>query len=377
MKITPQTAKIVEPRDTLVVRDARPASEGVPMRTVAWPWPSSLAGMARTRVFSDSKTGAFPPEAADKARALEVVGPWLVRLDARGQSEEIYFPAPRDAVFMPSEEKPNSVLRLGLGPIRLAANEATDLANCATVGFIDPKCPKGKSVPRPPAFWSYTALKAWLTMGDRKRDVLPKDWAEGLAPLVRERRTHVTIAPETGTATDGMLFSVEALRFTPSQRADAPWNAPRYALGFACDAKLDEGPVFLGGERRVSSLRTPTGKAFPEAFDLTKGHKGPLRIVLLTPGVFAAGHRPSEQALAKLGARLIAWAVDRPQAISGWDFDKQEPKRSRRVAPAGSVYWLEVEGDPITWAAAHQLSTLADDPQDARDGFGLFAVGVG
>jgi CRISPR-associated protein Cmr3 len=77
---------------------------------------------------------------------------------------------------------------------------------------------------------------------------------------------------------------------------------------------------------------------------------------------------------------LVAACVPRPETISGWDFAKRQPKRTRRVVRAGSVYWLDLEGGPddrVRWAEEVMMSNVSDAPQDRRDGFGLAAVGVG
>jgi CRISPR-associated protein Cmr3 len=72
-------------------------------------------------------------------------------------------------------------------------------------------------------------------------------------------------------------------------------------------------------------------------------------------------------------ARLAAAAVPRAQVVSGWDLAARKPKPSVRVAPAGSVYWLdELEATP------EALRRLVDeglwseqelDPQRRAEGF--------
>ena len=91
-----------EPRDTLVVRDARREFSGMgPMETVGVPWPSTTAGFVRTRAGLDAN-GVFKlsPEAA---RQIEVAGAWLARLDDDGTVEAWLFPAPLDCLFFGTE----------------------------------------------------------------------------------------------------------------------------------------------------------------------------------------------------------------------------------------------------------------------------------
>jgi CRISPR-associated protein Cmr3 len=100
------------------------------------------------------------------------------------------------------------------------------------------------------------------------------------------------------------------------------------------------------------------------------------RVLLLTPALFAEGAVPGEIA----GARVIAAAVGRPQTISGWDMAAGGPKPTRRMAPAGSVYWVDLSGMSemrrSDWCAAVHFQSVCSDEQDNLDGFGLAVVGV-
>ena len=110
------------------------------------------------------------------------------------------------------------------------------------------------------------------------------------------------------------------------------------------------------------------------------------RVVLRSPAVFSAGHRPGEGQGQLLGERagitpkLVGMCVPRPETISGWDFEKRAPKATRRVVSAGSVYWLDLEGPPdarVQWATEVMMTNVSDVDQDRFDGFGLAAVGLG
>jgi CRISPR-associated protein Cmr3 len=68
--------------------------------------------------------------------------------------------------------------------------------------------------------------------------------------------------------------------------------------------------------------------------------------VLTTPGIFANGWRlPTDQAgrfsAGEVRGRVVAAQVARSQVVSGWDLAKWQPKPAERVAPTGSVYWLD------------------------------------
>jgi len=55
-----------------------------------------------------------------------------------------------------------------------------------------------------------------------------------------------------------------------------------------------------------------------------------------------------------------------------------KPKKTRRLAPAGTVYFIEwpVGADVRAWLNATWMQNVSDSEQDQRDGFGLAAIGV-
>ena len=102
-----------------------------------------------------------------------------------------------------------------------------------------------------------------------------------------------------------------------------------------------------------------------------------LRVVLTTPAIFKDGAVPATIR----GARVVAACVGRPEVISGWDFSKSNggaPKATRRMAPAGSVYWVELDAgqNRNAWIGDAWMKSVSDDAQDQRDGFGVAVVGV-
>ena len=93
--------------------------------------------------------------------------------------------------------------------------------------------------------------------------------------------------------------------------------------------------------------------------------------------------------------RIVGMAVPRAQVVSGWDYAAPKtvngatkygrPKATRRLASAGSVYFLTLQGtaDAIgafvdrVWLQCVSDGVEGEDiGQNNRDGFGLAAVGV-
>lgn len=108
-----------------------------------------------------------------------------------------------------------------------------------------------------------------------------------------------------------------------------------------------------------------------------------VRVVLLTPAYVESSSKPG--CLEQPGvATVVAAKVDRPQTISGWDMAKNlphgQPKKTRRLATRGSVYWVMLSGSPeqrASWLEDTWMRNIGDDEQLRRDGFGLAAVGLG
>ncbi len=77
--------------------------------------------------------------------------------------------------------------------------------------------------------------------------------------------------------------------------------------------------------------------------------------------------------------RLVSAVIGRWQPISGWSIENgkpQRPKPLRRMVPAGSVYFFEVQGKITAGLADLWLNSVCDDEQDRRDGFGLSLWGT-
>lgn len=352
---------VIEPRDPLMVRDGRPFgldSDGA--RSLDFPPPSAVAGTLRSRIW-DRRARAGRAMDPATARAIAVRGPLLCSILPRPR---LWAPAPRDAVVIDGR-------RYRVGPGTPWPEGMSDLP--AGLRPVEPAVPlpdaKGGSTA---GFWSGEALRAWL---EAPPEVSPAPGEDDLRPpLAHERRTHVAIAPATDTGADGKLFQTDGLLF---QRLRGSGEGARLVdfeqsglLLHCAEADLEPGLITLGGERRLSALRREGGDPTWPAPALSGGRA---RVVLLIPAIFAEGAVPARIG----GARVVAAAVPRGAWISGWDLRAGGPKKSRRLAPAGSVYWVELQGlDPVEWAARVHFHEVSSDQQDGRDGFGLAAVGV-
>ena len=109
-----------------------------------------------------------------------------------------------------------------------------------------------------------------------------------------------------------------------------------------------------------------------------------VRMVLATPAVFKDGWKPGwlttglEGDLSGVKLKLVGASNGRWKAVSGWSLaPPRGPKPIRRMVPAGSVYFFEVEkpGDAAPLADLW-LQSVSDDQQERRDGFGLALWGT-
>lgn len=393
------TTWIIEPRDPLIVRDGRPFGliPGARARSLGFPFPSTTTGALRTRSWQDSD-GVFSPADRNPAELLQVSvrGPLLVELDAAGEINEWYAPAPLDA--LPTElDTPREgwLRRVPLAPLDVAADLTNLSDGLAPVGprEIDPRKPYGRA----PRYWRWSAPEPErLAEGERSEqgpERLPfaqwllgakPDGAEGVAAdelgvrgLEQEWRTHVRIERERQAAAEGMLFQTNGLEFTTKARG-------RLALALVSDGQVAEGLGPVGGERRLAAWRK-SAKDVPacpdELIDDIVRAKA-CRLLLLTPAHFAQGYRPTTLLQGQHGVTpgLIGAIVGRPAIVSGWDYVANGPKPARRLAPAGSVYFLKL-GDATedairAWVQDTWLHCVSDDAQARADGFGLAALGA-
>ena len=375
---------IVEPRDPLIFRDGKPFSAvpGAMAKSLPFPFPSTIAGGVRTHSGPDA-SGRFSKERIEELKSIHIRGPLLAELNRDGSVAGWLAPAPADALVFKGTLEENG-MRKRLAPAMVPEKSFTNLKDGLAPVALREYRGKGKPHPKAPRFWKWKAFEEWLK--EPKDDPAPKPMAEwGHAGPVRERRVHVSIGHDTQTAKEGALFQTSGLEFVGTGEGNLS-DIRKMVLAVETNADMKDGLGFLGGEQRVVRWKRTDGAfpSLPSALADAIVEQRHCRLILLTPGIFEKGYLPTwitDECCpdVTVTVRIVAVAVPRYQAVSGWDYEKREPKPTRRLAPAGSVYFLQLEGDDTAirkFIDSVWMRNISDGEQDRRDGFGLAVVGV-
>lgn len=377
-------------RDPIVARDGRPfgAGQGNRMRGVGWPLPSVVAGSFRTALVKANPDLDFNGGMPQRLMNIEVAG---VFPTAGGK---LYFPAPNDCVWNGETKQVHAVRPLdpGVGGCDFPAD------GLRPVMLSETECPTDFK-PRPaPAWWPINKLTDWLLNRDVTFD------AEFLEAAKAETRDHVHLDANTGAAAEGELFTTAGLNATHLPRFGTPESAPfaerfveitlgaRVTIsesGFEHIANLNTWHP-LGGERRLvhwQRSEAAEGWVCPDELRTQLATTKQVRMVLVTPAIFKNGWRPDWLDAQTLTGnpnkssdgpklKLVGVSSTRWKAVSGWSLAPPlGPKMTRRMVPAGSVYFFEVEGNGQSLADGW-LGSVSDSPQDRNDGFGLAVWGI-
>lgn len=379
------TVWIIEPRDPLIVRDGRPfgPTPGARARSLDFPYPSTIAGGVRTQAGQDGN-GLFDAGKITAVKKIGIRGPLLVEWDEQDALTYLA-PAPADALLL-QESESQPVYRHRLQPLEKAGMLSDLDDDLYPVGMAQPTL--SKPYKKSPRYWYWQSFTEWLTQPTGAKEEIDVTGLGHGGPG-KEWRMHVKIQPETLTSEEGMLFATSGLVFRQRPSADDATLSSVKRLGLAVEVnnlngmQIPAGPAPLGGERRIVYW-SASDVALPGAPDGLVDkivQTGCCRLILLTPACFTAGWRPDWLLQARHGVtpQLAAAAVGKPLTVSGWDFEKPGPKPTRRLVPAGSVYFLRLGADQDAiknWVKHVWLQNVSDTEEDRLSGFGLAAVGV-
>jgi CRISPR-associated protein Cmr3 len=390
-------------QDPLIARDGRPFGLGIRMKSLDWPYPSVLAGSLRT-MLGNARNSNFDEKTTEALKRISISGPlpfWQGR---------IYVPKPKD-LLVKEENKKREINAFAIRPVNIIDLDDWKGCNCnlPTGGPLPAMLPKNVEKEfkpaKTPSLWSMETMKKWLTNAKGNGFCSPPD-PEKIAGRTdflnlpkKDPRTHVKIDPKLGTSEDTKLFETIGLDFSVKDQKDKIELAARVEDEgeFADFALKIDSFNTIGGERRLARWKTfkaQEGWTCPSDMVSDLAGKKKVRMILASPAIFSDGWRPgwlNDWPMNEapyywpkgLKLRLVSACIDRWKPISGWSLEKNKncnpgPKPIRRLVPAGSVYFFEIEGDgdAATLAKSLWLRSVCDNDQDRRDGFGLALWGI-
>ena len=354
---------LLEPHDPLIFRDGRSfgPDSGNRMKAHKWVSAQSLAGALRS--FLGYRSGGFAEENLKQLKEVSITGP-LPYFE-----ERLFFPSPADLVWeeFGQEKKYHRLL-----PQNIGDKQGCNLPDAHLFPVMIQNPPNNDFKPSKdvPAWWSLDTMASWLIGDDVFKDELDDKKNRFLKALELEDRVHVKIDGCSGTAEESMLFTTCGACFahkTESGGLEPVKIAVNYQTESEAFAKIlqncDELSV-VGGERRLAHWNrvaddAPINRMWecPEsvatALNSLKEGDG-VRMLLATPAYFSKGWLPNwldsnlcgfPERDSGLSLRLVGISCGRCEYMSGWSYEKSTfgPKESRRVVPAGSVYFFVLD----------------------------------
>lgn len=212
-----------------------------------------------------------------------------------------------------------------------------------------------------------------------------------------DTRIGIALDPEKQRAADGALFSSQAVAFSKIEHVQSDGCKENDGIGRDVGFLIsvtgailpDELTLRFGGDGRAA-LATQVRVSEPEKVDYAKiAAAGRCRLVLATPGLFQQGWLPNGVVangsdlrfnLHGVIGQLTCATVQRAEVISGFDIAKGKPKPAQRVAPTGSIYWLEelnATADSLRNLAVKGLwSETVEDAARRAEGFNRVVIGA-
>ena len=210
-----------------------------------------------------------------------------------------------------------------------------------------------------------------------------------------DTRIGIALDPRKRSALDGALFTTQGVvlrKWEHDGQSGTSKAGPGWTVGFLAGvtgATLPDSLMLrFGGDGRAA-VATQVDANAPEVDYDGIVAAGRCRIILTTPGVFDGGWRPTGATggerdlrfdLHGVRGRIVCAAVPRAEVVSGFDLAKRRPKPAQRVAPAGSVYWLdelEATADALRNLAALGLwSPSVENASRRAEGFNRVAFGT-
>ncbi len=209
----------------------------------------------------------------------------------------------------------------------------------------------------------------------------------------KEIRVGIGLDSDTRAAAEGKLYSTQAIVLNKIEHSCDSHN--QYSTGFLVELEGVKMPdklmLRLGGDGRGAlCTRCEPPLASDDSVLGAIVKTGKCRLILTSPGIFSDGWRLTgirndtddsmNFEIGDVKGRLVCACIPRTETISGFDIAKNRPKTAERVAPTGSIYWLE--GINATVEALRKLAINGlwidsdDNPMRRVEGFNRFEFAV-
>jgi CRISPR-associated protein Cmr3 len=340
-----ETTVFIEPLDVLFPRGNKLFGDaGSFGEALIPPWPSAVAGALRSRllVAAGIDPAAFAAgQAAHQALGrVNAPGPFAITaftVARRARDRlEVLMPPPADLYIAEGQDSKPLCRLLRPKSVRSEITSSSALPQLPVFAEAERSKPKG-------GYW--LDERGW-TAYLRGEAPQPGQLVPTSALWGTELRVGIGLDAATRRADDGRLFTVQALAMKP-------------AVGFfasVAGARIEGGGfVRFGGDGRAAALQT-VAKRLPEPDYAAIARARRCRLVLTTPGLFAAGWLPTGAdpkqrrddgavrfALHSVAGWIVSAAVPRAEVVSGWDLARRQPKPAQRACGTGSVWWLELD----------------------------------
>ena len=397
-----RTRYFIEPFDVLFLRGNKlfgaPGSFG---ESLIPPWPSVAAGALRSALLATRGHDAAAyargeitddPEMGtpDRPGTFTVTGFDLARRAGNGRIESLH-PLPSD-LSVHGADGGGATRARRIKPRALADGIESSAAKQRLAVLAEPE--RGK-----PASASWLSAEGWsihLAGGE----INPQRHLVGSAKLwCLDTRIGIALDPNRRRAADGALFTAQAVALRKREHMPPPGarnGASGYDVGFlveiaGIDAEaLPATPTLrFGGDGRAALATRDSSSSAPECDYDAIAAAGRCRLILTTPGLFTGGWLPTGATrdgrdilfdLHGVSGRLACAAVPRAEVISGFDVARRQPKPAQRVAPAGSVYWLdEIEATPAAFRKLVEQGLWSEPVENAHrraEGFNRCTLGA-
>jgi CRISPR-associated protein Cmr3 len=342
---------LIDPSDVLMFRESKPFGIEHHLARTTLPLPQTIAGAIRSAIYlsNDSKTVKDVIGYGNEEPGFEILGTFFYR--KVNDEVEILSECPRDITDTLRKVEPYRVGGIGVTIF------------------------KGVSIHFKPfnGFLSFDGLVEYLSGKEVGRENLVR--REGV--FVLERRVGIALT-ESRVTKEKHFYQTEMLRL-------------RNGFGIAVwlDENLaelaDQGMLRLGGEGRFArfeKLHLESGcfAALTENWNNIRkeiNKNGRVKLYFSTPAIFENGGYTSKLSESELEEKLevkkvevVASLTGKPLSFSGWDYVAKKPKPTRYSIPAGSVYFIEFEGELNTNKPYLKLGKLTNL------GYGLCFLGV-